>query len=518
MTIKEQVNNPGRGLPPTQTVIDSLEALERALQPPVLESGWSVPVVGAFSAGKTRLVNALIHNLLPDQDGEPHPLLPETSLEPQTLIPLEVTHGALPSLVEVERGPGKAEEEVCSLSRFPARDDFDYGPDSPQVRRRSLRMELPDSDLLVPKGVLGSSDMESIRRIKLIDMPGWDADEQDLLGATLSGKPLLATVYVVMEDRVCHANDIKVLGRLMNELRPGQEGYRCVHVGKPTLLIYIMCRTPSSVSRSMVEDLETHLAPMARENRFTNCFVERLCFKGWTAKDYDALHRSFWDRVWSCLEVKKPAEQDNRGMVIPEWCPDGPLKELLRQVDEARCKLSALEKFLKGEGVLGRMNITKLEGRSARNRGWEDRLKRAWREDIRKARAGTRHRDLSPGKAQRLTEDDPLHVWWNKVLVPTVSCGVDAVAHAEFSLQRRLELVQEAHERGESISDLHEFLSREVKEPFELARKQFTWTESLFPPALQMLIRAGKIDTSVVTTMVSITISQQVLHAAFSAG
>lgn len=102
-----------------------------------------VPLVGAFSAGKSSLINALI--------GSP---VFSTNIDPETAIPAEVCHGDTESLTGC----------LPDGSRIPL--------DRETVREN--RLEALQNGGWV-EAVLPVSQLASLSHLRLVDMPGWDS-------------------------------------------------------------------------------------------------------------------------------------------------------------------------------------------------------------------------------------------------------------------------------------------------------------------------------------------------------
>lgn len=156
-------------------------------------------IVGEFSAGKTRLLRALI------DDGKlASPLLPISSLEPQTCLQLELTYGAEVTLDLIQRvhDTDKA-KYIQSFTHFPKRNELAVY-DSHTHR---LRLTLPDARLVLPQGD-GYTDDALPKRLFVIDTPGWNAtaEEDDLTRrldfAAMMGPHNLTLVYVSHANRL----------------------------------------------------------------------------------------------------------------------------------------------------------------------------------------------------------------------------------------------------------------------------------------------------------------------------
>ncbi len=139
-----------------QVIVDILPALRQLLDKHARPSAWidtyatktrefvvRVPLVGAFSAGKSSLLNALI--------GE---TLFATSIDPETAVPAEISFAARATITGVH-ADGRRSVITREALRENRLDDLQ--------RDGWVEVELPTEQLA------------AIKHLRLVDMPGWDS-------------------------------------------------------------------------------------------------------------------------------------------------------------------------------------------------------------------------------------------------------------------------------------------------------------------------------------------------------
>src|SRR5471030_2025161 len=112
----------------------------------ISDGSLSARIVGEFSAGKTRLLSAVLGGIVPEA------LTPVSSRDVQTRLPLEVTYGDEPLLTVVEYAQGRdlGAKILRELDQFPAREQIVEMALDPDLHR--LRLSLPLAQLVLPNG------------------------------------------------------------------------------------------------------------------------------------------------------------------------------------------------------------------------------------------------------------------------------------------------------------------------------------------------------------------------------
>lgn len=185
----------------------------------ISDGNLSARIVGEFSAGKTRLLSAVLGAMVPQA------LTPVSSRDVQTRLPLEVTYGEEPALTVVEYAPGRdaGAKMVMELDEFPAREKIVVMGLDPELHR--LRLALPVPQLVLPNGDFCAEGKEP-KRLFLIDMPGWNSIDDHIAEeeATIqmAGRFNLALVYVVNANRLDSAGNKQRLAKFMEVLKKAE--------------------------------------------------------------------------------------------------------------------------------------------------------------------------------------------------------------------------------------------------------------------------------------------------------
>ena len=181
----------------------------------ISDGSLSARIVGEFSAGKTRLLSAVLGATVPQA------LTPVSSRDVQTRLPLEVTYGEEPLLTVVKYPPGRdaGAKTIMELDEFPVREKIKEMGLDPELHR--LRLSLPLPQLVLPNGDF-YAESKAPKRLFLIDMPGWNSIDDHIAeeeaSIQMAGHFNLALVYVVNANRLDSAGNKQRLAKFMEVL------------------------------------------------------------------------------------------------------------------------------------------------------------------------------------------------------------------------------------------------------------------------------------------------------------
>ncbi len=381
----------------------------------ICDGSLTARIVGEFSAGKTRLVNELLGDMVPQA------LKPISSREVQTRLPLEVTYGAQAALHLVERECDTDQATVVrALAHFPQRGEIlaaDYAP-----QRFRLRLSLPMQQLVLPEGD-GYMEGNAPKRLFLIDMPGWNSSEDTLAEQPaelmLAGDNNLALVYVVSAMRLESSVNRQ---RLHDFLEALNDAY---FLGQSQLLM-VMTHCPEedqqrlrALAACLVSDIWTKLGLDPDELELTVLCVE---FDSMDALQLQAFRARFWQCLLAPLgQVADPGHPwQSRMRAWPEaW-------QLAPRVAASHRVLVAVRGMLAGicdQGVfLPGMNMRRLDG--AEQEEIQSTLFRMW---SKRARVKEWNSLLETSEDLLLAADHPLAAWWNLFWVSQTNSLLDAV-------------------------------------------------------------------------------------------
>lgn len=316
-----------------ETVRDTVENLGREFSrtPELGDAGMAIRIIGEYSAGKTRLVRELIGHLVPAA------LLPVSSLEVQTRLPLEVTYGETPSLQLVRRVYDTEEAHVLrELETFPDRKDIT--DESPREMR--LRLALPEPRLTLAQGDGLYEDDTRPKRLFLIDMPGWNS-EDDASGA--DGLELsedwenLALVYVSHVTRLDSAVNQRQLDHFLRALLDGD----LLRARDKLPLFFLITACPAAERAAMEKKQQERIRDFLHDNDKFLVRVMAVDFADMSEEELSHFRRTFWDHV--LLESPSPAlEQNSVGKRVENWPDAYALRPYLAQCMAVIARLDAL--------------------------------------------------------------------------------------------------------------------------------------------------------------------------------
>lgn len=375
-------------------------------------------VIGEFSAGKTRFLRELLGDSIPPA------LYPVSSLERQTHLPLEITYGPEPELTLVQRANDYEINEktltLQTLTEFPDREaTLQHDP-----LRHRLRLAIPENRLILKNGD-GYSDDKSAKRLFLIDMPGWNSDN-DLLAEgdaseIMAGFHNLALVYVVSAVRL---DGLKNSERLNNFL---QAFSGADFVGTPHLIV-MMTHCPAAEANALQAKVKKQVNAMwaeLGEKSLLSMALFSIDFEEVSQAELITFRNEFW------LSLLFPLGQPIASPVLHPWVHalrdwprhwilDEPIAQTQALLVQSRAVLRAA---CQDQNYLLGMNMTKLSGLDTQ--AIRKRLKEAWSRQM---------RDAAPAnnplhqRIPLLDDKHPLVDWWNTYWIPHSQIALRPIA------------------------------------------------------------------------------------------
>lgn len=421
----------------------------------ISDGSLSARIVGEFSAGKTRLLSAVLGECVPPA------LKPISSREVQTRLPLEVTFGEAPSLALVEYPPGRdiGATLVKELAQFPTRQQLlDMAVDPTLCR---LRLSLPLSQLVLPHGDF-FDERKTPKRLFLIDMPGWNAIDDEIAEEAaeiqMSGGFNLALIYVVNADRLDSAGNKQRLAEFMETLAQAEFIDRA-----RMLLVITHCGATESVR---MQALATRLASTVWEGE-VGMAPEELELAVLSA-DFDALDaagmQAFRDQFWQALLAPLGTRESSEHPWVQRirgWDAAWQLAPRIRSSHQAAQDLKcALLRGRQDGAFMPSMNMHRLKG--LEQDALVDRLLQQWR---RQTQAHVLEAVATNIETIALDAEHPLGPWWAELWQPQLAAMLDSVRAFFDCADHAL------REVTADTADLEAHLLSRLEQPYEAALK-----------------------------------------------
>jgi hypothetical protein len=325
----------------------------------IVDESAVIHIIGAFSAGKSRLVRELLR---PHKTA--HALLPISSLERQTALPLEITYAETPRLLRID-----ANKKETQLAQFPARAEqqrFD-------ASNHYLRLELPEPALLLGNVRLCSVE-EGIKRVVLKDMPGWNSGDsfvaEDPLANGLVSADNISLVYVARSNGVDSQDDLIRLQAIFAAVESLEAFfYNEFHL----VVVVTRCDEDNeheAIKQRITERLQHTLEKIGIEDNF---HLTVLCVE--FGKESETLnHQTFINDFWQAVfapiaEQKQAATATNWATRIQHWQDDwhlqGKLAQSLQLIKDTQ---QFVARFKKQDQFIANMNNTRLYELSTQKR------------------------------------------------------------------------------------------------------------------------------------------------------
>lgn len=381
-----------------ETVRETVENLgkEFSRAPELGDAGMAIRIIGEFSAGKTRLVRELIRDLAPAA------LLPVSSREVQTRLPLEVTYGETPALHLVRRAwDTEAAQALRELPAFPERGDL--ADEDPRDTR--LRLAVPEPRLTLAEGDGLYEDDTRPMRLFLIDMPGWNS-EDDASGA--DGLELsedwenLALVYVSHVTRLDSALNQRRLELFLRALNDGT----LLRARDRLPLFFLITACPAEERATVEKTLAKRLrAQLGDDDKFP-VKIAAVDFNAMPAEELTRFRGAFWNHV--LLESPSPAlEQNSVGRRIENWPEACALRPYFARCSDFIARFDALySRACATDSYMGGRHMRFFAGLDAP--GMAGRARALWYKQLEEPRGLEAIADLA---LPELPADHPLAPW-----------------------------------------------------------------------------------------------------------
>lgn len=377
----------------TTLVKEAIQAFSDKMTEKMVDEMAVVHIIGAFSAGKSRLVRELLRS-----HKTAHALLPISSQERQTALPLEITYAESPRLLRID-----ADKNETLLSAFPVREEqqrFD-------ASSHYLRLELPEPALLLGNVGLCSAE-EGIKRLVLKDMPGWNSGDsfvaENPLANGLVGANNISLVYVVRANGVDSQDDLCRLQAIFEAVETGDAFfYNEFH-----LIVVVTCCDESSEHDAISQRITERLQQLAEQVGIEDTLhLTVLCVE--FGKEQDALnHESFTHDFWQAVFAR--IAQEKQAALATDWTTrlqywqadwliQTKLSQSLRLIKDTK---HFVEQFKKQDQFVANMNNTRLLGLSEQER--RAKVHGAWLKQVGQWQANVQQLQLSA--------DHPLAAWW----------------------------------------------------------------------------------------------------------
>jgi hypothetical protein len=339
----------------TELVKQAIQSFHDKMAKKIVDEMAVVHIIGAFSAGKSRLVRELLRGY-----HAAHDLLPISSQERQSALPLEITYGEVPRLLRMgENG------DVTHLPAFPVRDEqrlFD-------ASTYRLRLELPEPELLLGDVALCSAE-EGIKRLVVKDMPGWNSGDsfvaENALAGGLVGADNISLVYVVRANGVDSQDDLSRLHAIFTAVEAGDAFF---YNGFHLVVVVTRCEDVSehaAITSRITERLQQLAEDVGIEDVFT---LSVLCVD-FGKEQEDLNHAAFISRFWELItkpiadkkQIGSSAASNNRSLNWKkEWLIQS---KIIASLDLMNAAQHWLNGFKKEDKFIAHMNSTRLLGLS----------------------------------------------------------------------------------------------------------------------------------------------------------
>ncbi|POZ50740.1 hypothetical protein [Methylovulum psychrotolerans] len=379
-----------------------------------------VHIIGAFSAGKSRLVRELLR---PHKTA--HALLPISSQERQTALPLEITYAESPRLLRID-----SDKNETLLSAFPVREEqqrFD-------ANSHYLRLELPEPALLMGNVCLCSAE-EGIKRVILKDMPGWNSGDsfvaENPLANGLVGADNISLVYVVRANGVDSQDDLCRLQAIFEAIETDDAFfYNDFH------LVVVVTRCDNNNEHTAItQRITERLQQLAEQVGIEDTLhLTVLCVE--FGKEQDALNHErfindFWQTVFAPIaqEIQDAPATDWATRLQhwqADWLIQTKLSQSLRLIKDTK---HFVEQFKKQDQFVANMNNTRLLGLSEQER--RAKVHGAWLKQVGQWQSSIQQLQLSA--------DHPLAVWWQSYWLTQLHTLIDPVDSLVLTMEAAIQ-------------------------------------------------------------------------------
>ncbi|MDQ7074858.1 MAG: hypothetical protein Q9O24_06820 [Gammaproteobacteria bacterium] len=381
-------------------VKSAIEDFEEKMVAKFVDEMALVYIIGAFSAGKSRLVRELLrsYNLA-------H-LLPISSQDRQSALPLEITYSDKACLKQIDI---KNTTEV-ELKEYPSR----QAQKNYDSQRHCLRLEVPESALSLGDVSLISAE-EGLKRLVMKDMPGWNSGDsfvsENPLTSGLVHDNNLSLVYVVRANGVDGQDDVD---RLKAVFVAAEEGEAYFYNNVNVVVVVTRCDDVAEfegIRTRVTEKMDRLVKEAELEDEF-NLTVLCVDFgKESEKRDHSVFIADFWQAILKPIEADNGSSRGASASLakqVAHWKPEWDIRsKLASSLQLLRAAKTSIEGFKKeGEFIL-HLNSTRLMGLSVEQK--RKKIAVAW-----KKQAGEWQHSSEAVKSLTLAKDHPLALWWNE--------------------------------------------------------------------------------------------------------
>jgi hypothetical protein len=443
-----------------------------------------IHIIGAFSAGKSRLVRELLqkHNTITH-------LLPISTQERQTALPLEITFGESANLIQIDN----QSSDETTLSQFPSRTEQMHFDSS----AHRLRLEIPEPSLLLGNVTLISAE-EGMKRLVLKDMPGWNSGDsfvaENPLANGLVGADNISLVYVVRANGVDSNDDLIRLEAIFEAVESGD-----AYFFNGFNLVIVVTRCDDSTEHEAIENrvIERFTKLAEKVGIEDDLTLTVLCVdfgKEHEAFNHEKFADSFWQAVFQPIAAQKQtttaSNWTNRLQHWEvDWLIQPKLARSLKLIDNAK---QFIEHFKKEDAFVVNMNKTRLLGLSEKER--REKVRDTWKRQIEPFQ-------LSSAAANELClpENHPLNAWWSDYWLVQIRAMTDV---ADFLFQQMENAINQL---PSEVPDLQKYFQNCVgdiyEQSLEMLRNHFDCVCQVVEP-----LQHETDNAKVVATLLSLSI------------
>lgn len=468
-----------------EIVEDAIKHFEEKIAEKFVDETAVIHIIGAFSAGKSRLVRELL-----SEHEQAKNLLPISSQERQTALPLEITYAETANLFQFELNDY---DKKILLNQFPTREQ--QMQFNPELHR--LRLEIPEKNLLLGNVELVSSD-EGIKRLLLKDMPGWNSgdsfiSENPLAGGLVSSDNI-SLVYVVQANRVDSQDDYIRLEAIFKAV----ESFEAFFYGGFNLVIVVThCETPEG-NTAIETKLKNRLLELAEKVDFDldESRINVLCidFSEKYEKYYslNEFKSSFWTAVLNPIADKKTENTSSYfadKLEQPDLQIKQPLTESLALLKQAK---DFVHNFKKEQEFIQGMNNTRLLGMSEKER--RAKVLNAWKKQV-----GELDIHKITNHSLQLPSEHPLEFWWTNYWLKNLSIIIESVSELSTMMQNAIEQLPL------EVSDLQQYFADEVESEYISVKHKMQVSFISFCHAIEPL-KAQSSNATIIATLLSLSV------------
>lgn len=463
------------------------------------ESPITIPVVGEFSAGKSRLLDEMLQGLAPDD------LLPVSSPRKETLLPLEVTYGGEPNLGIVSRPTDSEANLVQPLSSFPTRGQLE-GSDL-NLDECRLRLSVPAEELLWDE--VPVPGFEGPARVYLLDTPGWNSGEAPSVSEIYNGEDVPAIIWVSRHSRL----DDRQAREELSDLVSGVDNFwPRTETGALYIFPFVTRWESSANAREHLNDTVEHLKKCTRDCLLDVVIGEPLVaeFEDISQESLENLQTSFWNNIGSLRHESQSLRDSGSSQNVVDYVEKWELFSKLQKIQSTLTKVAKIQNLFDEKKLFPNKSLGQLKHHFDRNR------------DVTTLRArlesrlnGTFNEFYDLEDLPQLSSKHALSPWWNRAFLPTTRTAVKSTTSLLKKIDTLLDEISSIEEIAEEVNALDSermpndinglnkwWFDKVYDDYFECCRK-IGEAESHFTPAVKRRIEQEEDLPAVVAMLVA---------------